>query len=115
MIHADAGWPQARDEREPMCGRTGEASCALTLLPARGARSRGEEEEREGVDGDGHVWNSASVLSEVSCWCHRASESLKQGRGDGGLGVLLGGEVWKAPWGSQGGHNSTATASPWPK
>lgn len=59
MIHADAGWPQARDEREPMCGRTGEASSALTLLPARGARSRGEEEEREGVDGDGHVWDSA--------------------------------------------------------
>lgn len=54
-------------------------------------------------------------LPEASCWCHRASESLKQGRGDGGLGVLLGGEVWKAPWGSQGGHNSTATASPWPK
>lgn len=54
MIHADAGWPQARDEREPMCGRTGEASSALTLLPARGARSRGEE-------GEMRVWIGMAV------------------------------------------------------
>lgn len=46
MIHADAGWPHARDEREPMCGRTGEASSALTLLPVCGARSWGEEGEQ---------------------------------------------------------------------
>lgn len=55
MIHADAGWPHARDEREPMCGRTGEASSALTLLPARGARSRGEEGEHVGVARDARV------------------------------------------------------------
>lgn len=73
MIHADAGWPHARDEREPMCGRTGEASSALTLLPVSGARSHA------GVDRDVHVWDSASVLlglPEASCWSHGASVSL---------------------------------------
>lgn len=118
MIHADAGWPHARDEREPMCGRTGEASSALTLLPVRGARSCGEEGEHGGVDGDAQVWDLASVLPglpETSCWSRRASVSLKRGQGDGGLCVLLGGGVWKPPWGVQGGQNSGGKASPWPE
>lgn len=84
-----------------MCGRTGEASSALTLLPVRGARPRGEEGENAGVDRDAHVWDLASVLlglPEATCWSHCASVSLKQGQGDG-LCVLLGGGVWKPPWG----------------
>lgn len=68
-----------------MCGRTGEASSALTLLPVRGARPRGEEGENAGVDQDAHVWDLASVLlglPEARCWSHCASVSLKQGQGD---------------------------------
>jgi len=42
VIHADAGWPRARDEREPMCGEPGGERRVNPSADPR-ARSRGEE------------------------------------------------------------------------
>lgn len=36
MIHADSGWPPARDEREPMCGTGRGAALTLPLVGGHG-------------------------------------------------------------------------------